>query len=284
MTSTLNPGEEAQLAQTIEMFEVITQSQPHDYQSLEILKEAYSKLGRETELINTAKRIAEAYVQMGQFSSAILEYETILQRCPDDPDVQQALKNIESKANNIGTQPVLNEPATIVRPSDTGSKGVKRPTGRPVPADIDDGRKSMHKIFVDSKVITAGDFDLCWSTPDLSVPPRGINEPFIQVLADKGVLAAEASLKLLTDRTRVAYLPLEKYDLDLDLARTFPAETCRRWCVLPFDRMSKSVLVATANPFNQQAAKELAEATSNRLLWYLAPPGELVKNLRKVFR
>jgi CheY-like chemotaxis protein len=31
--------------------------------------------------------------------------------------------------------------------------------------------------------------------------------------------------------------------------------------VLPFDRMSKSILVATANPFNQQAAKELAEAT-----------------------
>ena len=33
--------------------------------------------------------------------------------------------------------------------------------------------------------------------------------------------------------------------------------------------MSKSILVATANPFNQQAAKELAEATKNRLLWYL---------------
>ena len=43
----------------------------------------------------------------------------------------------------------------------------------------------------------------------------------------------------------------------MDLARGFPAEVCRRWCVLPFDRMSKSVLVATANPFNEQAAKEL---------------------------
>lgn len=284
MTSTLNPGEEAQLAQTIEMFEVITQSQPHDYQSLEILKEAYSKLGRETDLINTSKRIAEAYVQMGQFSSAILEYETILQRSPEDPDVQQALMEIESKANNIGSQPVLNEPAAIGRSSDAGSKGGKRLMGKPVPTDIDDGRKSMHKIFVESKVITAGDFDLCWSTPDLSAPPHGINEPFIQVLADKGVLTTDTALKLLTDRTRVGFLPLDKYDLDLDLARTFPADTCRRWCVLPFDRMSKSVLVATANPFNQQAAKELAEATSNRLLWYLVPPVDLVKNLRKVFR
>src|SRR5258708_21847374 len=101
MVSTLTPSEEAQLAQTIEMFEVITQSQPQDYQSLEILKEAYSKLGREKEVIDTSKRIAHAYVQMGQLSSAILEYETILQRHPDDRDVQAALQEIESKANNF---------------------------------------------------------------------------------------------------------------------------------------------------------------------------------------
>ena len=107
----LTPGEEAQLAQTIEMFEVITESQPHDYQSLEILKEAYSKLGREKDVVKTSKRIAEAYVQMGQLSSAILEYETILQRCPDDPDVHKALKQIESKANNFADETMLAEPA-----------------------------------------------------------------------------------------------------------------------------------------------------------------------------
>src|SRR5215510_10114102 len=101
MGSALTANEEAQLLQTIEMFEVITQSQPMDYQSLEILKEAYSKLGRDTEVVGTSKRIAEAYVQMGQLSSAILEYETILQRFPDDPDVQTALRRIESRANNF---------------------------------------------------------------------------------------------------------------------------------------------------------------------------------------
>src|SRR5215472_16773210 len=101
MVTTLSPAEEAQLSQTIEMFEVITQSQPHDYQSLEILKEAYTKLGRESDVVSTSKRIAQAYVQMGQLSSAILEYETILQRCPNDPDVQAALKDIETKANNF---------------------------------------------------------------------------------------------------------------------------------------------------------------------------------------
>ena len=91
MVGSLTANEEAQLQQTIEMFEVITQSQPQDYQSLEILKEAYHKLGREKEVADTSKRIAQAYVMMGQLSSAILEYESILQRCPDDADVLAAL-------------------------------------------------------------------------------------------------------------------------------------------------------------------------------------------------
>ena len=44
---TLSDDENSQILQTIEMFEAITQTQPDDYQSLEILKEAYQKVGRE---------------------------------------------------------------------------------------------------------------------------------------------------------------------------------------------------------------------------------------------
>ena len=289
MASTLSPSEEAQLAQTIEMFEVITQSQPHDYQSLEILKEAYSKLGREKDVMGTSKRIAQAYVQMGQLSSAILEYETILQRFPDDPDVQAALKQIESKANNFPVEPPPVDTPMAAKAMAAAAPPTKTAAHKPVakvalPADMDDGRQMMHKVFVDTKIVTSGDFDLCWSSPDISAPPNGVLEPFIQILADKGVLPIDKSLKVLSDKSRCAYLPLNHYDIDIDLARSFPAATCRRWCVLPFDRMSKSIFVATANPFNQQAAKELSEATANRLLWYLVPPQELVKTLRKVFR
>jgi hypothetical protein len=282
MVSTLTPSEEAQLAQTVEMFEVITQSQPLDYQSLEILKEAYSKLGRETDVIGTSKRIAQAYVQMGQLSSAILEYETVLQRHPNDKDVQDALKEIESKANNFPVEPPPESPAkksgdTIVMTKPAGS-------GKTAHPEMEDGRRTMHKLFVDSKVISQGDFDLCWPSAN-SAPPHGtVIEPFIQVLADKGILPVEKSLKLLSDKSRFAFLPLHLYDIDIELSRAFPAATCQRWCVLPFDRMSKSILVATANPFNQQAARELASASGQRLLWYLVPPVELTKYIRKTFR
>jgi hypothetical protein len=288
MASTLTQSEEAQLGQTIEMFEVITESQPHDYQSLEILKEAYSKLGREKDVVRTAKRIAEAYVDMGQLSSAILEYETILQRCPDDPDVQKALKSIESKASNFSEPeapevPVEAEPpkATPAPAAPNAPKTAKAPERNGNPSE--EGRQNLVKILVESKIITMADFDMCW---DIYAGSEGkpVVEPFVQVLADRGVIPVEKSLKIISDKSRTAFLPLEKYEMDIELARTFPADVCRRWCVVPFDRMSKSVLVATANPFNQEAAKQLSAATPHRLLWYLATPIELVKILQKTFR
>src|SRR5206468_11021462 len=137
MAAAISSSEEAQLAQTIEMFEVITQSQPQDYQSLEILKEAYFKLGKENEVISTSKRIAQAYVAMGQLSSAILEYESILQRYPDDPDVLAALGEIESKANSLGSQPTLGEAADAPKGRDQTAHTKKKSR---TSTETDDGK------------------------------------------------------------------------------------------------------------------------------------------------
>lgn len=283
--STLSQGEIAQLMQTIEMFEVITQSQPLDYQSLEILKEAYAKLGQEDQVVKTAKRIAEAYVQLGQFSSAILEYEGILQRHPDDQEVRAALRDIEARAANLtGSRPGPSDtdlgPA---RPSPLAPRTAATPPA-PAPAGVEDGRTAMRKIFVEGKVLSAADFDACWPQPDLTVLPSEPVPPFIHNLAEKGLVPLERALALLIDRSRLPFLPLERYDADLDLARRFPAALCRRWCILPFDTMGRTLLVATANPFNQQAVRELSAVWPQRLQWYLAAPAEILKYLRKAFR
>ncbi len=283
MAGTLSPSEEAQLQQTIEMFEVITQSQPQDYQSLEILKEAYLKLGREPDVVSTAKRIAEAYVQLGQLSSAILEYETILQRCPDDKDVAKALAAIESTANTISSSPAAAEPEPepelpVKKP---GRPAARVPTGST--AILDDGSSMMRKLFVDGKHISASEFEMCW--PALNADNgANVSSPFIQQLAEKNMMNIEKSLKLLIDKSRLAYLPLELYDVHIDTARAYPAALCRRWCILPFDRIGKLVLVATTNPFNARAVKELQDAVPGRVQWYLAAPNDLTREIKKTFR
>lgn len=270
----LSTEEEAQLTQTIEMFEVITQGQPKDYQSLEILKEAYLKLGREEGLIETSKRLAEAYAYNGQLSSAILEYESLLQHKPDDTVVRAALADVEAKAREFSNDPVAEE---------TVPDGA--PPGRRVAQCIDDGAKGLHKAFVEGKIITQNDFDLCWIPTDYDAPPGTISVPFIQSLAEKTILPVEKSLKTLMEKARVGYIPLGRYDIDLETSRKFDPELCRRWCILPFDRMSKTVLVATANPYNQQATMELEQSqAATRYLFYLAPPAEITKAIQTCFR
>lgn len=283
MPAAYSADEEAQLQQTIEMFEVITQSQPLDYQSLEILKEAYFKLGRQKDVVNTSKRIAQAYVQLGQLSSAILEYESVLQLFPDDPDVRQALADIENRANSFGAGPAQPETEVADKPPPGPVKAAAPVTSTVTPM-LEDGRKMMHKIFVDGKYLSESDFQQYWVSPPLHEIPSVAVEPFLQVLADKGIVPLDKSLSLVCEKSRLSYLPIEKYDIDIELARSFPRGVCRRWCVLPFDRMSKSVLVATANPFNKQVIQELEASTPHRLLWYLASPIELVRVLNKVIR
>jgi hypothetical protein len=281
MLGTLNPGEEAQLRQTIEMFEVITQSQPQDYQSLEILKEAYLKLGMEKEVVQTSKRIAQAYVQLGQLSSAILEFETILQRHPDDKDAMAAMAQIETKANNLTAAPIEAEGPN----SKSGGTTITKKTGpKTTLLEVDDGRQTMFKYFVDSKLITAGDFEASWPAPSLTMPPTKIAEPFIHSLAERQIMPIEKSLKLLMERSRLAYIPLERYEIDIELVRSASRELCLRWCIAPFDRMSKSVLVATANPFNKQATSDLQDVLKHRLLWYLSSPADLIRVLGKAYR
>lgn len=280
MAAPLTNLECGQLQQTIDMFEVITQSQPQDCQSLEILRESYAKLARDQDVLRTSKRIAQAYVGLGQLSAAILEYESILQRQPNDPDVLQALARLDSSSNTMVE-------ATVEISSFRAPKSLfgapKGADGRPAPAEIDDGRLTMRKLFLDAKLIQEADFNRCWISPDTADTGQ-VNEPFIQILADRGLHPLDKSLKLLCEKARVGYLPVDKCDIDIEWARSFPRKVCQRWCVLPFDRMSKSILVFTANPFNKQATKELEATLKGKIVWYLTQPPELVKFHRKVFR
>ena len=93
----LTSEEQEQLLQTIEMFEVIVQASPQDCQSMEILKDAYYRLGRQSEALAISRRLADSYVELGQFSQAVIEYESILQNDPANPEVIAALGEVEER-------------------------------------------------------------------------------------------------------------------------------------------------------------------------------------------
>src|SRR2546425_4491062 len=98
----LSEEEHSQILQTIEMFEAITQTQPDDYQSLEILKEAYQKVGRQEEFLRVSRRLAEAYFNSGSHTNAMQECEAILVKEPNAPDILAMLGEIETRLQASG--------------------------------------------------------------------------------------------------------------------------------------------------------------------------------------
>ncbi|TAK57836.1 hypothetical protein EPO17_00845 [Patescibacteria group bacterium] len=94
MSQNVSPAEEQQLLQTIEMFEIITKTQPLDYESLEILRQAYMKLGRNEDELRTLRRLVQARqalvdVQMKKAVQAVIaQCQAALDRFPDDPELK----------------------------------------------------------------------------------------------------------------------------------------------------------------------------------------------------
>ena len=70
---------------------------PGDCQSYDILKEAYLKIGQIEAALQVSRKLAEAYLNMGLYSSALLECEGILQLQPNSPDIVALMGEIESR-------------------------------------------------------------------------------------------------------------------------------------------------------------------------------------------
>ena len=90
----LTPEEREQILQTIEMFETIVAASPDDLSTLEILKEAYWKIGRLSDAIATSKHLGSLYEGLGQLSRALAEYETIQRQLVESPEECKGLDDM----------------------------------------------------------------------------------------------------------------------------------------------------------------------------------------------
>ncbi len=159
--ASISEDENQQLLRTVEMFEAITESQPEDYQSWEILKEAYSKLGRRPDSLRASKKLAKAHISLGQISQAILEFEGILQEYPDDAEVLTALSEIEAKTAQLSTArqpsgaPSLREDSKPTPPTPTLAVGAAAPPSSSAPKQTtEDGNKALIDVLLAEKLIT----------------------------------------------------------------------------------------------------------------------------------
>ena len=310
MDVNLSSEERAQILQTIEMFEVITQTQPDDCQSLDILKEAYVKIGQQNDALRVARRLAEAYLQSGLYSSALLECEGILLKDPTAADVLALMGEIESRmglpssaraaaAPPASSAPPSLDPATngqIESPEAANLMQVPRTKrlpgqGAPVmpvlPEEDGNGHFASflaHHRMVTEPIATAAFQKIRFSTARRSPGSMTPAPSLLEEIARDGGPAVDLLLGQLVEITKSGYVPLENYDLDRAIVRLLPETLTIGRLLVPFDVVSRTVMIALCNPFDAAAKEAAASQLDYHIQWYLAKPASLVRVLRDVYR
>jgi len=86
--------------------------------------------------------------------------------------------------------------------------------------------------------------------------------------ANPGILFGDALVKLghateediaqaLTCQYGFPYLPLSCYEIDPEVVRALPVSVCMQFCLVPIDKIGKSLTLAMSNPLNTKAVESV---------------------------
>ena len=304
---TLSAEEHSQILQTIEMFEAITQTQPEDYQSLEILREAYTKIGRHEEALRTSRKLAEAYFNAGSYTPALQQCEMILTRDPNAPEILAMLGEIEQRLQASGQAIVdkdKSKPTSgLVGSSFTRNDGsLIAPTAEGALIDVDPRRgkglgriTNLHErgddhlakflivqqLFGEEEVNAALETA---KTANKDLTGQAMAVSMLEELCKDNPTQLDVVLSALIDRTKFAYVPLEYYETDRQVAPMLPEALTLGRLFLPFDLVSRTMMVACCNPFDSAGRDAVQQSVDYTVSWYLARPSAIVKTLQLVYR
>jgi len=299
---TLSEEERSQILQTIEMFEVITQSQQDDYQSLEILKVAYQKLGKTPEAVRCSRRLAEAYHSAGSYALAMQECEAVLAAEPNAPEMLAMLGEIEAKLHQAaiekaktGAQNALIATPELGEPIDAAASGLLEIGGRNAgqvrnPIAVEDaevGNEQLAKFLIVQQMFPEEEVKTALAA--VKAADEGLRGPvlatsLLERLCQGNDAQMERILSALIDRTKFAYVPLEYYDIDRQVVRMLSDDLTVNRLFVPFDLISRTIMVAVANPFDAAAREAVQQSLDYTVTWYLAKPSVIIKTLQEIYK
>lgn len=311
-TTSLSAEEQEQLQQTIEMFEVIVQASPQDTQSLEILKDAYTRLGK-PESLTVARRLADTYRELGQLSQALLEYENLLQRDSTNMEVIAAIGEVEEKleksGKKVGAAPtgpikldfgavagrpvttIPGEPGTLITTNQTqryeGPAGPGSSKKLDREGSLDESNEHLGKFLTQNRLVSEEVVVSALERISKKNKTRKQNQlsmSLIDEICRRGSIDLDQLLSGMLDRSKFAYIPLEYYEVDRAIVKMLPEEITMARLIVPFDVMSRTLMIAMANPFDAEGKETVQQQLDYNIQWHLASPEAINKVLAETYR
>jgi hypothetical protein len=256
--------------------------------------------------MQTTRRLADTYRDLGQFSQAFLEYEWLLQKEPSNMEVMAAMGEIEEKllketqARKGAKGPKSNAPGlkfdystlnvdagTLITTEQTQQRGgVGAKEGRAA-ATGDDGSEVLARFLIQNRIapedVVTASLDRI-EKKNVTRSPNALAVSLLDEISRRASMEMELLLSGILDRSKFAYIPLEYYEVDRAVVRMLPEDITLGRLLGPFDVMSRTLMVAMANPFDAEGKEMVQQLLDYNIQWHIASPAAICKVLAETYK
>jgi type IV pilus assembly protein PilB len=111
---------------------------------------------------------------------------------------------------------------------------------------------------------------------------------------EKGILFGEALVQLelgteedvvhaLTHQYGFPYLPLNNYEIAPEVLAIISRDLCKQYCLIPIDKIGRSLTLAMANPLNVQALEDVEKATNCSVQAFVSTEKEISSAINRYY-
>ena len=107
---------------------------------------------------------------------------------------------------------------------------------------------------------------------------------FGEVLVELKFATEEDIAKALTCQFGFPYLPLSNYEIDPEVISSVPENVCRQYCLVPIDKIGKSLTIAMANPLNTSAVEDVELITGCTVQTFVSTASDVKEAIAKHYK
>lgn len=105
-----------------------------------------------------------------------------------------------------------------------------------------------------------------------------------ETLVDLNFATERDIAQALTSQYGFPYLPLANYEIDEEVIKSVPENICRQFCLIPIDKIGKSLTLAMSNPLNVQAAEDVELITGCTIQTFVSTTTEVKQSIDKYYK
>jgi len=102
-----------------------------------------------------------------------------------------------------------------------------------------------------------------------------------EILVELRFATEEDITQALTCQYGFPYLPLSNYEIDQEVINSIPLDVCKKYCLIPIDKIGKSLTVAMANPLNASAVENVEMITGCNVQMFVSTTSDIKEAIEK---